>query len=161
MGASRRMEMGNQAMKISLLPPAKFLNSQFKWLKTKFTQIKLAGADFAGVDLLYANLAGADLANADLRYANLTGADLWNAHLVYANLSGADLSCANLQKANLYGANLQQACLRGADLQAANLLDADLWEANLQDVKNLTLKQLQESKNWEQARNVSVDLIQG
>jgi uncharacterized protein YjbI with pentapeptide repeats len=76
-------------------------------------QTDLAGAVFAG-----ANLMRADMQRVNLAFADLTGADLTD-----ADLAGADLSRAVLRGADLSGANLEDADLNGAILTSAHGID--------------------------------------
>ena len=92
-----------------------------------------------------------DLLGADLRAANLRGADLRGADLSTANLRGADLSGANLRQANLHWADLVSANLSGAYVGRTDLSLADLSLADLRDVKELTVRQLDQAYSLEGA----------
>jgi uncharacterized protein YjbI with pentapeptide repeats len=105
----------------------------------------LAGANFVGVTLKYADFTGANLTNARLSnvgYANFTGADLANARMISmghavlknANLTGADLTGAVANKVDLTNADLTNADLTGANLNVADLTGATLTGATLTGV---------------------------
>jgi hypothetical protein len=126
----------------------------------------LKDADLKGVHLSKANLAGADLSGtllggakllkANLSEANLSSAKLQNAILIGANLEGANLSKAFLLNAQLLGVNLKRTNLWRASFVKANLCnvelqDANISQTNLQSVKNLTLDQLKNVRNLEEA----------
>jgi uncharacterized protein YjbI with pentapeptide repeats len=100
-----------------------------------------------------------------LQEAMLENASLWTVNLEKANLQGANLKYAvlggnwrytNLQNANLeeiknadldlHGANLQ-----GANLDGARIKNVDISGANFSSAKNITVEQIKEAKNWEQA----------
>jgi hypothetical protein len=82
----------------------------------------------------------------DLRYADLHKADLRKANLWRTNLQGADLSEAKLQGGYLGEANLQ-----GANLSGTKLKNADLTGADLRQAKNLSQKQIDQTRHGDQA----------
>jgi hypothetical protein len=102
--------------------------------------------DLLGADLRAANLRGVNLREADLRGADLSRANLVGADLREANLNGANLREANLHWADLISANLSRAYLGSADLSLADLSGADL-----RNVKELTVRQLQQAYSLEGA----------
>lgn len=123
-----------------------------KFIRNRYDETNLSGADLSGADLRGADLRGANLNHANLSYANLryanlsdanlrdadlNGADLSYAYLSYANLIAANLCAANLCDANLRDANLSGANLSGADLSGADLNYANLRGANLSGAKGL------------------------
>lgn len=142
--------------------------------------IGMAGADLRRVNLRHAWLPDIVLAGAFLNGADGSGADLSRANLARADFSPdapvsavqwlpfgdvppqalqpTNLQGANLQLADLSGANLSGADLRRANLQQANLSGArfdaqtDLAGANLENALGLTAEQVQQAKNWRQAR---------
>jgi hypothetical protein len=81
----------------------------------------------------------------DLRYANLHEADFRQANLWRTNLQGADLS-----KVKLQGAYLGEANLQGANLSDTNLKNADLTGADLRQAKNLSQKQIDQTRHGDQ-----------
>jgi hypothetical protein len=85
------------------------------------------------------------LYQADLRYANLHEADLRQANLWRTNLQGANLSEAKLQGAYLGEANLQ-----GANLSDTNLKNTNLTGADLRQAKNLSQKQIDQTRRGDQ-----------
>ena len=132
-------------------------------------------ADLRGINLSGADLSHAYLSGADLRFANLSYANLENVNLVETNLSNANLSNAHLNGANLTYSNCIETNLQNANLVATNLLGANLVRAKLdrayfgdaqfnqcilQDatvkqtkffgVENLTKKQIQSTRNWQE-----------
>ena len=86
----------------------------------------LREANFAGLDLRYANLRYANLTNSDLSDADLRYADLSN-----ANLANSDLSNSDMSYANCYNANFRYVNFRGANLKETNFYNANLYDANL------------------------------
>jgi uncharacterized protein YjbI with pentapeptide repeats len=101
---------------------------------------KLAGGDFACIDLSGRDLTGINLSEAyleqvDFSGATLKGANLQGAIIAHANLAGADLSGANLNNANIGGA-----CLINADLTDADLSDAKLGKADLNGARLIRCK---------------------
>ena len=103
------------------------------------------------VDLLGADLRAANLRGVTLRGADLRGADLSRANLVGADLREADLKGANLREANLHWADLISASLSRAYLGSADLSLADLSGADLRNVKELTVRQLEQAYSLEGA----------
>jgi uncharacterized protein YjbI with pentapeptide repeats len=100
-----------------------------------------------------------------LQEAMLVNASLWDVNLEKANLQGANLKYAviggnwkytNLQDANLEeikntGLDLRWANLQGAKLNGARIKDVDILGTDLRGVRNITVEQIKESRNWEQA----------
>jgi hypothetical protein len=107
--------------------------------------------DRSVVDLLGADLREANLSRANLRGANLRGADLSGANLVGADLRGADLNGANLREANLHWADLISANLSGAYVDRTDLSLDDLSGADLRNVKELSVRQLDQAYSLEGA----------
>jgi hypothetical protein len=103
------------------------------------------------VDLLGADLRAANLRGVNLRGADLSGADLSRANLIGADLRDADLNGANLREANLHWADLISANLSRAYLGSADLSLADLSGADLRNVKELTVRQLEQAYSLEGA----------
>jgi hypothetical protein len=103
------------------------------------------------VDLLGADLRAANLGGVNLRRADLRGADLSRANLVGADLREADLNGANLREANLHWADLTSANLSRAYLGSADLSLADLSSADLRNVRELTVRQLEQAYSLEGA----------
>lgn len=106
----------------------------------------LYGVNLRGADLSMSTLSGAYLFGADLSKGSLTEATLMGATLSKADLTKADLSGTKLIIATLHGANLSRATLSGATLSGA-----DMFEANLSGAKEITVDQIKQAINWEQA----------
>jgi uncharacterized protein YjbI with pentapeptide repeats len=100
-----------------------------------------------------------------LQEAMLENASLWTANLEKANLQGANLKYAvmggNWRYTNLQNANLEEiknadldlcwANLQGANLNGARMENVDILGADLRGARNITVEQIKEAKNWEQA----------
>src|SRR5258708_6351141 len=97
------------------------------------SEIDLTDFDLAGANLLRANLIGANLLRANLGRVILYEAILREANLSDAILNEADLRGIDLSEATLNGARLDGADLDGAILSGAKLIDAKLREANLSE----------------------------
>ena len=69
----------------------------------------------------------------------------------YKIAPGTFLEGANLENASLWTANLEKANLQGANLNGAAMQNVDILGADLRGAKNITVEQIKESKNWEQA----------
>src|ERR1022692_3172661 len=129
---------------------------QINLAKSSLVDLRLAGADFSGVDLTEANLSGSDLTgvnleSAQLQRAILSGANLRGAKLNGAHFWGADLSLAflgplffsnvsyRMQHVRFEGANLNGTKFTGIDLSLLDLklCGADLSRSNF-DHCNLT-----------------------
>jgi uncharacterized protein YjbI with pentapeptide repeats len=136
-----------------------FSSANFKGANLKNADIggDLSGANLNGVYLYNAylsasNLRGAKLIYADLGKANLIFSDLSGADLSGANLDGAALSDAKFIKTNLSEASLQGVRFLGTDLEGANLHNTNLLDADLSDARNLSPQQVQQARNWENAK---------
>lgn len=117
---------------------------------------ELSLANLSRANLIEANLSGAFLIGAGLGEANLWEANLWEANLREANLRKVDLGEANLWEADLREADLRKADLHetnlsGANMSGANLSGANLRKADLREVKNWTIKQLEQTSLLEGA----------
>ncbi len=115
-----------------------------------------------GADFFVANLKGAYLYRAKLENASLFGSNLEEANFTEAHLSGDDLSEANLKGAIFTRANLSEANLKGANFKNTNVEYAyfscssdgiNMYRecTDLRGAKNLTLKQVKQARNWEEA----------
>lgn len=94
----------------------------------------LAGWNFAGQNLTYANFRESILTNADLRGANLTNVSLLDASLQNADLRGANLTNvflldATLMNADLRGANLTDTYFGGVTLTNADFTNSEVRRA--------------------------------
>lgn len=137
--------------------------------------LNAAEADLRGINLAGADLSHAHLSGADLSFANLSHANLSHANLVEANLNNANLNNANFTGANLVHTDFIEAELQNVDFVGANMLGTNFVRANLAQayfgdvnlsqstfthanlrqtkffgVENLTKKQLQEAKNYQE-----------
>ncbi len=74
-----------------------------------------------------------------------------NLDLSSINLCGVKLSGVNLNRTNSNRTNSNRADLSGANLNDANLSSADLSRADLRGAKNITLEQIKQAKNWQEA----------
>lgn len=101
-------------------------------------EIDFANGQFDGGEFYRSNLSGAG--------TNLFNIKLRGANCYRINLSGAELKQADFSGANLSKANLFQAKMKGCILKGANLAKADLRET-----KHLTVAQIKEAENWEDA----------
>ncbi len=88
----------------------------------------------------------------NLSQSNLSGAKLDGAKLLRANLRNANLRNADLRGSRLKDADLRNADLRNADLRNANLNFVNLRGANLKGAEGITLDQIKQAKNWQEAR---------
>lgn len=112
----------------------------------------LPEATLNGVILQEANLSKAQLDRTALQEANLKGANLEAAYLVKATLTRANLQSAKLMFAKLRHAILLKADFRCANLEGTDFEGADVEGADFRWVKNLTVKQIQQAQNWQNAR---------
>jgi uncharacterized protein YjbI with pentapeptide repeats len=129
---------------------------------TNLTEANITEANLSGINLTEANLSGANLTEANLKDSNLKDSKCYraildktslnNANLTNANLFGAGLIGADLSQANLSSANLAEANLSGANLSGANLSGANLSGANLSRTRELSPPQIQQAKNWKEAK---------
>ncbi len=142
--ASRRLEIENFFLAAGILeePDTEQVETLWRgaeewngWLLCHpESQLKLAGAFLAGIDLKHASLQGADLRGACMRRTNLEGAVLRDADLRGASLQEARLRRVDLRGAELGGADFRGADLEGADLRGANLKHAHVRSARLSSV---------------------------
>jgi uncharacterized protein YjbI with pentapeptide repeats len=100
-------------------------------------------------------LQGAMLENASLWAANLEKANLQEANLKYAVIGGnwryTNLQNANLEEIKNADLDLRWANLQGANLDGARMKNVDVSGADLRGARNITVEQIKEAKNWEQA----------
>lgn len=100
-------------------------------------------------------LQKAMLENASLWTANLEKANLQGANLKYAVMGGnwryTDLQNANLEEIKNADLDLCWANLQGANLNGARMKNVDILGADLRGARNITVEQIKEAKNWEQA----------
>lgn len=92
---------------------------------------KVAGGDFAYVDLRGATLSNLDLSDALLEYADLTDAHLIDVDLSRAVLAHAKLDGCRLERVRLTGANLGATSLRGTQFHDCELTEATLSRAHI------------------------------
>jgi len=101
----------------------------------------LRGVAFSDTDYSYAQFHGSDLREANFNRCKLQSTRFWKSNLAESRFRDADLSNADLVEADLRGADLQNCILQGADLR----------KANLEEVKGLTVDQVQSANNWKEA----------
>lgn len=87
------------------------------------------------------NLKGANLAKGDYKDADFSGASLEN----------ANLSLSKFVDTNFEEATLKNASLIGCSLNNTNFTKADISGADFRNVKDLTVEQIIEAKNWKEA----------
>jgi uncharacterized protein YjbI with pentapeptide repeats len=114
--------------------------------KVDFSEAKLSGVQFLGLDLQSANFSQASLSRShfsDCRchQASFHGANLQGANLSGSGFNGADFWGANLSKARLIRSSLRKAKFSGAKLNGASLKNADITGADLSkaDLTNAVL----------------------
>lgn len=115
------------------------VNSLNKGLTVKAA--KLNSTQLVEAEIIGSQLSRADFSNANLHKANLSSSNFYKANFVQAKLGEAILDKANLSSANFQGANLSGTSLVGADLHGANFTDAE----------GLSIKQLEQAKNYQHA----------
>jgi uncharacterized protein YjbI with pentapeptide repeats len=103
------------------------------------------GTSLQGAMLQYASLWNVDLQKANLQKANLRFA------IIGGNWQRADLQGADLEGVKNTGLDLRWANLQGANLNGSRIKGVDILGADLRGAKNITVKQIKEAKNWEQA----------
>jgi uncharacterized protein YjbI with pentapeptide repeats len=129
-----------------------YANLQTKQLQSaNFSNASLIASRFGGSTLTSANFASANLATASLSQSNLASANLTNAVLTNAFLSSANLTSANLTNALLTNANLSNAFLTDANLTGATIAGADLILATS---RGFTSAQLYSTASYE-AKNLT------
>jgi uncharacterized protein YjbI with pentapeptide repeats len=100
-------------------------------------------------------LEGAMLENASLWTANLEKANLQGANLKYAVIGGnwryVNLHDADLKEIKNADLDLRWANLQGANLDGARMKNVDILGTDLRGARNITVEQIKEAKNWEQA----------
>lgn len=114
----------------------------------------LSDANLFGTNFTHANLANANLENSWIQDTKFINTDFSNAILVraktwdeeeidcnYVLVNIEDEYCGNDYQYESYSTNFSEAILTNADLKFTNLKAA----------KNLTLEQLKEAKNWDEA----------
>jgi uncharacterized protein YjbI with pentapeptide repeats len=94
-------------------------------------RLKLASADFDGVDLRRAPLSNADLFRAHFREARLQDADLRDCLFFWTDFTGADLRGANLSNAIFTACSFMDAILVNANLHHARFFQSNLQGAAL------------------------------
>ena len=148
--------------------------------KASFLEANLINACLIRANLTGASFIRANLERADFEDANLTEALFWSAHLTEtyfgeANLTKANFLMANLIETKFHQANLIDARFDGANLSKTFLGDSDIENTYFVDhisegqrihenevfyfsrkgtrhyIKNLTIKQIIEAKNWNKA----------
>lgn len=127
-----------------------------------FTKANLNGADFTDARLFHtifngANLQGASLRNTDIRGTKFTNADLGNALLINAS-SWDELEIDNNfdpkeveEDGEVVGWDYNDVEFYETDFLGTVLLNANLKSANLKGQVNLTVEQLKQAKNWDEA----------
>lgn len=84
-------------------------------------EVRLSGANLAGMHLDEEIFIDADLSNANMKGCFLNRADLEGANLSGTDLTNAELNGTKLNDSQLNGAKLADAKLRGSDLSGSNL----------------------------------------
>ncbi|AFZ00145.1 pentapeptide repeat-containing protein [Calothrix sp. PCC 6303] len=146
---------------------------------TNFTDANLSGANLSEANINGANFTDANLSGANLSEANINGANFTDANLSGANLensyiqdtkfTNADLSNARLVNANTWDEEMidnnfefvyDDECdpqyngyerWYSTNFSGAKLTNTNLRFTNLKAVKDLTLEQIKEGKNWDEA----------
>ncbi|WP_224372618.1 pentapeptide repeat-containing protein [Hyalangium versicolor] len=95
----------------------------------------LQGIELEGLDLRKYKLAVLDFTGAKLAGANFAGVDLFDTIFRNANLSGVDFSKGKCFRTVFTGANLSKARFGGVELSSARFDGADLREADFRDAK--------------------------
>jgi uncharacterized protein YjbI with pentapeptide repeats len=153
---------------------------QFILRTANLSGANLSGANLSGANLSGANLSNANLSSVNLSNAELFGANFTNANLANANLENSwiqdtkfrntDLSNARLVNARTwneegidfnfelrevdgdeFGPSYQDERFFQTDFSEAKLTDANLVSTNLRGAENLTVEQLKEAKDWDEA----------
>lgn len=136
-----------------------------------FTKASLSGTNFTDADLVGADFSDACLFNTNFSGANLEGAilkntDIRDAKFINANLTGAILinarSWDELDMGNNYywvtiepreweEASEPYEELYKTDFSGAVLINTNIKSVNLKGEVNLTVEQLKQAKNWDEA----------
>jgi uncharacterized protein YjbI with pentapeptide repeats len=127
------------------------LEPGIKLNKATLTQTKLNRAKLIRAKLDSANMSGAEFVSAKLTKADMSNANLGNAHLQKAELGLATLTNALLPNADLRAVDLGDAELKGAILSNADIGCLDGICTNFKGAKDITIEQIQSSKNWRKA----------
>ncbi|MCB0211160.1 MAG: pentapeptide repeat-containing protein [Anaerolineae bacterium] len=130
---------------------SKFSNATL--VKTDFSGLHLAYANFERANLQEAKFVNARLYRAEFPHAQLVAADLSQADLYQADLTNANLSMTKFVEANLQEAKFQDNRLSKADFQGANLCFSELLGVNFQNstITNIHWKGaiLEKTKFWQ------------
>jgi hypothetical protein len=132
--------------------------------------VNLNGANFTNAILCGANFSEASLNGANFTNANLCGANLEKSYIQNTNFINTDLSNARLVNAKTWyeeeidfnffevevvddelGPPYQREIFYTTDFSGAKLTNANLVSTNLKAAENLTVEQLKEAKNWDEA----------
>ncbi|MEO1430277.1 MAG: pentapeptide repeat-containing protein [Cyanobacteria bacterium J06633_8] len=146
-----------------------------------FSGANLSEANFSDVNLYNVNFTNASLSGANLSEANLNGANFTNANLYGANLEKTDIRDTKFINTDLSNTRLVNAktwykedaelnfypdeyeedgkyfpdysniTFYETDFYGAKLTDANLTSTSLEAANNLTIEQLKEAKNWDEA----------
>ena len=120
--------------------------------KLKETKINLSNCYLAKINLKHVDLSGSELYQINLKEAfmeqskfdsaSLTESNLQSGKLRWSNFKGARLGYADFSACDLRDSNFE-----GADFYRANLGGANMRGANLRVARNITAKQLLETKS--------------
>ncbi len=131
--------------------------------------VNLNGANFTNANLCGANFSEASLNGANFTNANLCGANLEKSYIQNTNFINTDLSNAILVNAKTWyeeeidlnfktevvddelSPAYQREIWYTTDFSEAKLTNANLLLTNLKAAENLTVEQLKEAKNWDEA----------
>jgi|GEM_PF-1576721 len=137
-----------------------------------FSGVNLRGVNFTNANLCGANFSESNLNSANFTNANLCGANLEKAHIQDTEFINTDLSNTRLVNAktwyeeeideNFYPSEYYEEdgkylpdynniIFYATDFSGAKLTDANLVSTNLKGADNLTVEQLKEAKNWDEA----------
>jgi uncharacterized protein YjbI with pentapeptide repeats len=153
---------------------------QFILRTANLSGVNLSGANLSGADLSRANLSRANFSSVNLSNAQLFGANFTNANLANANLENSWIQETKFQNTDFSNAILvrtktwdeediylncelievdgdefsppyQDERFYKTDFSGAKLCSANLVSTNLKGAENLTVEQLKEAKNWDEA----------
>jgi len=120
--------------------------------KLKETKINLSNCHLAKINLKHVDLTGSELYQINLEHAFIEQGKFDSASLTESNLQACKLRWSSFKSARLGYANFCDCDLRdsnfeGADFYRATLKGANLRGANLRVARNITAKQLLETKS--------------
>ena len=128
---------------------------------TNLNQAMLFRVNLRGTSMYMCDLEDAYLYRSSFREclfseSNLKGANLAKGDYEDTDFSGASLENANLSLSKFVNTNFEEATLKnasmfGCSLYTTNFAKADISGADFRNVKDLTVEQIIEAKNWKEA----------